>query len=139
MKRITQYFEKFVIISLTTLMGIIVIASTIELAYVLFLEFTIPKENSVLIRLDGLFEVFGLFFNVLIGFELYETVKLYLKENVFHAELILLVGLIAISRKVILLDYETMQPLTLIGIAALIGTITTGYYVIKKSHKQNVE
>ncbi len=135
MKKITTYFEKFVVVTLTILMGIIVVASTIELAYVLFINFTESYENNILIDLDNLFEIFGLFFNVLIGFELYETVKLYLKENIFHAELILLVGLIAISRKVILLDYKTMEPLSIIGIAILIGTMTGGYYVIKKVQK----
>jgi uncharacterized membrane protein (DUF373 family) len=118
-------------------MGIVVVAATAELAYVLFKDLSESHENNLFIDLDDLFELFGLFFNVLIGFELYETVKLYLKENVFHAELILLVGLIAISRKVILLDYETMEPLSIIGIAILIGTITGGYYLIKKSHKAN--
>ena len=133
MKKIETCFEKTIIISLTVLMGIIVAASTIELAYMLFIEFITTSEQSILIDLDNLFEVFGLFFNVLIGFELYETVKLYLKENIFHAELILLVALIAISRKVILLDYRSMDPLSIIGIAILIGTITGGYYLIKKS------
>ena len=68
---------------------------------------------------------------------MFETVKMYLKDNVFHAELILLVGLIAISRKVILLDYQSMDALSIIGIAILIGTKTGDYYLLKKSHKHN--
>lgn len=136
MKIFTTYFEKIIIISLTVLMGIVVAASTVELAYTLFLSFTQVSEKDVFVSLDKLFEIFGLFFNVLIGFELYETVKLYLKENIFHAELILLVGLIAVSRKVILLDYNTIEPLSIIGIAILIGAITGGYYLLKRSHKE---
>jgi uncharacterized membrane protein (DUF373 family) len=45
-------------------------------------------------------EIFGFVLIVLIGFELYETVKLYLKENAFHGEVILMVSLISVSRKV---------------------------------------
>lgn len=135
MDKLIKYFEKFVIVSLTILMGIVVIASTIELVYALYLDFFVrPHQDNLLISLNQLSEVFGLFFNVLIGFELFETVKMYLKDNVFHAELILLVGLIAISRKVILLDYQSMDALSIIGIAFLIGTITGGYYLLKKSH-----
>jgi len=89
-----------------------------------------------LISLNELYEIFGLFFNVLIGFELFETVKMYLKDNVIHAELILLVSLIAVSRKVILLDYQSMDAMSIIGVAILIGTITGGYFLLKKSHQQ---
>ena len=102
METLIKYFEKFVIITLTVLMGIVVTASTVELVYALYLDFFIkPRHAVLLISLDELSEVFGLFFKVLIGFELFETVKMYLKDNVIHAELILLVGFIAVSRKVI--------------------------------------
>lgn len=135
MKLYIEYFERIVITSLTILMGIVVIASTVELVYVLYLDFFVkPRDGVILISLNELSEVFGLFFNVLIGFELFETVKMYLKDNVFHAELILLVGLIAVSRKVILLDYQSLDAITIMAIAILIGTITGGYYLLKKSH-----
>lgn len=135
MKLYIEYFERIVITSLTILMGIVVIASTVELVYVLYLDFFVkPRDGVILISLNELSEVFGLFFNVLIGFELFETVKMYLKDNVFHAELILLVGLIAVSRKVILLDYQSLDAMTIMAIAILIGTITGGYYLLKKSH-----
>jgi len=137
MKNLIKYFEKFIIVSLTILMGVVVIASTIELTYALYLDFFIkPKTDNLLISLNELYEIFGLFFNVLIGFELFETVKMYLKDNVIHAELILLVSLIAVSRKVILLDYQSMDAMSIIGVAILIGTITGGYFLLKKSHQQ---
>ncbi len=135
MKRIILNFERIIIIVLTVLMGIVVIASTIELTYMLFVRIIEPQEGKALLGLNDLFEIFGLFFNVLIGFELFETMKLFFKENVFHAELILLVALIAVSRKVILLDYSSMEPLSIIGVAILIGTITGGYYLIRNTQK----
>jgi uncharacterized membrane protein (DUF373 family) len=42
------------------------------------------------------------------------------------------VALIAISRKVITLDVNEYEPLTLLGTAALIVTIAIVYYFIKK-------
>lgn len=137
MKKIIANFEKVIIIILTVLMGLVVVASTIELAYMLFIRIFEPQEGTALLGLTDLFEIFGLFFNVLIGFELFETMRLFFKENVFHAELILLVALIAVSRKVILLDYSSMDSLSIIGVAVLIGTITGGYYMIRKSINQD--
>ncbi len=136
MKKIIANFERGIIIILTVLMGIVVIVSTIELTYMLFVRIFEPQEGKAMLGLNDLFEIFGLFFNVLIGFELFETMKLFFKENVFHAELILLVALIAVSRKVILLDYSSMEPLSIIGVAVLIGTITGGYYLIKTSQNK---
>ena len=139
MKKLINTFERTIIIFLSVLMGIIVVVSTIELAYVLFVAIFESQEEKSLIGLENLFEIFGLFFNVLIGFELFETMKLFFKENVLHAELILLVALIAVSRKVILLDFKHIAPLELIGVALLIGTITGGYYLIKNSDKKYSE
>ena len=136
MNKLSFYFEKTIVICLAILMGIIVMSSTVELAYLLAMGFIKQSDTGILIDINELSEIFGLFFNVLIGFELYETVKVYMEENVFHAELILLVALIAISRKVILIDFKSMPPLSIMGIAILIGTITGGYFLIKNTQNK---
>jgi uncharacterized membrane protein (DUF373 family) len=55
-----------------------------------------------------------------------------------HSEIVLEVALIAISRKVITLDVKEYEPLTLLGIAALIVTIAIAYYFIKKVRTDTV-
>ena len=45
--------------------------------------------------------------------------------------MVLLVGIIAIARKVVILEPKTMDALTLIGIAAIIFALTSGYYFVK--------
>jgi len=137
MQKLIKYFEKSIVITLIILMALIVALTTIELAIEL-LNKTINsvKYNGTIINLDDILHIFGLFFNVLIGLELFETVKLYLKENVFHAEIILLVGLIAVARKVIILNYEEMEPAKIIGIALLIATLAGGYFLLNRSRTQ---
>jgi uncharacterized membrane protein (DUF373 family) len=62
---------------------------------------------------------------------------LYLKENIFHAEYVLLVALIAITRKVIILEYDKVDNIMLFAIAAIILVLTIGYYLLKQGqHKQ---
>lgn len=136
MIKLIKYFEKSIVIALIILMAIIVTLTTIELAMDLISKtITSVKLDGVIINMDDILHIFGLFFNVLIGLELFETVKLYLKDSKFHAEIIILVGLIAVARKVIILDYEHINPLTLIGIALLIATLSGGYYLLKRIHK----
>ncbi len=126
--------EKIIIIILITLMAFVLVLSAVEVGIIVISEFSNPFEtNGIIIDINGLMEIFGFFLTVLIGFELFETVKLYLKENVFHGEVILLVSLIAVSRKVIVMDYSKEDPLTLIAIAALIAAISFGYHITKKT------
>ena len=68
---------------------------------------------------------------IVIGLELIETIKVYLVEEMVHVEVILLVTIIAIARKVIILDVKSAAPLTLIGVAAIILALSFGYYWLK--------
>lgn len=137
-ERIIKIVENTIIISLIIFMAIVLIFSTLELGVLLFDDIVnrMHKTGTV-INVNELVQIFGVFLNVLIGIELFETVKLYLKENVFHGEVILIVGLIAISRKVIILDYSNEDPFTIMAMALLIAAMTLGYFLIKKSRAKD--
>lgn len=131
---IIKLIERVIIISLVVLMAIVLVLSTAEVAVIVVTKLSNPLEDGgMFIDITGLMDIFGFFLIVLIGFELFETVKLYLKENVFHGEVILLVSLIAVARKVIVLDYTKEDPMSLIAIAVLIASISFGYFLIKKT------
>ncbi|MCK7532656.1 MAG: phosphate-starvation-inducible PsiE family protein [Marinilabiliales bacterium] len=51
-----------------------------------------------------LIAILGAFLLVLIGVELLDTIKAYFKENSIHVEIVVLLAVIAVARKVILLD-----------------------------------
>ncbi len=123
-------FEKIIIVSLMVMMVLVILISTIELAVLIIKDIIEPPRYWL--GIDQLFEIFGFFLMLLIGVELLETIKAYLSENVVHSEIVLEVALIAISRKVITLDVKVYEPLTLLGIAALIVAIAVAYIFIKK-------
>lgn len=69
---------------------------------------------------------------VIIGIELFESIiKTYLKEGVDHVKVVLAVAMIAIARKVIILDVKEISSLTMLGIAAIILALSIGYYLSK--------
>lgn len=137
-ENILKLVERVIIIAMVIFMAIVLIVATGEIAVVMYKGLVSPSpEAGMILDVNELVHIFGFFLNVLIGLELFETVKLYLKENVFHGEVILLVSLIAVARKVIVLDYKNTEPLTIIAIAILIGTISGGYYLLKKSLRDN--
>ncbi len=130
-RNILFYVEKTIIRSLIFLMSLILIAATIELAYQTFKAFY--YESEFLINPDSLMYLFGKFLLVLIGIELLDTIKVYFKKNVVHVEVVVLVAIIAIARKVIVLDFSEYTGLEIIGIGVIIIALATGYYLIKKA------
>jgi uncharacterized membrane protein (DUF373 family) len=77
---------------------------------------------------------------VMIGIELLETImKTYINQDQPHYEVVLSVAIIAIARKVIILDLKEVDSLSMVGIASLIVALTVGYYLMKKASSQNTE
>jgi len=124
-------FEKFIIRVLVVLMTFVLLLSTVELAWIIIKDVITPPV--FLLEIDELLEIFGLFMLVLIGIELLETIaKTYMAESVDHAQIVMAIAIIAIARKVIILDVKDLSGLALVGIAAIILALSIGYYLIKK-------
>ncbi len=77
--------------------------------------------------------VFAFFLMVLIGLELVETIRMYLDENIFHVEVVVLVAIIAVARKIIIIDYYSTSYEILLSIAALMIALSTGYFLLKRA------
>ena len=131
MNKIASYIEKTIIYALIIMMALVLILATIELGY--YLIKSIIDSNYLLIDLDNLMDLFGVFLLVLIGIELLDTIKVYLKQNVVHVEVVVLVAIIAIARKVVVLKVEELSGEIIIGIGVLIISLSIAYYLIKKS------
>ena len=130
MQAFLKKFERIIVVSLITMMVIVVVLATIELGWLILRDIITPP--IIILEIDELLEIFGFFLLVLIGIELLETIKAYLLTNVIHVEIVLEVALIAIARKVIILDLNKYESLTLVGIAALIAAVALAYLVIKR-------
>ena len=128
-------FERIVVITLIIMMVFVVLCASIELGYIIIKDFLRPPMFMLVIA--DLLEIFGFFLLVLIGIELLETIKAYLVENVVHIMIVLEVALIAIARKVIILDIEKYDGLTIIGTAGLIMAVAVAYFCIKRRLPHN--
>ncbi len=122
--------ERLIVYSLVIMMAVILVLATIELAYKVVLSIIQPP--FLLLDFDQVLELFGASLLVLIGIELLDTIKIYFKRNVVHVEVVVLVAIIAIARKVIVLEPDAYDGLTLIGIAAITIALAVSYYLIKK-------
>lgn len=110
--------QKFTVLVLAGMLIVVMVLSTIHLGVLICHEIWTPPR--FLIRVEGLLEIFGYFLLVLIGVELIETLKAYVKKDAIHIRVVLEVALIAMARKVIIEEPNNVPSLTLFGIAALI-------------------
>jgi uncharacterized membrane protein (DUF373 family) len=122
--------ERVIVLSLLVMMVAVVFLSTVELGWIITKDIITPPV--FLLDIDELLDIFGMFLLVLIGVELLETVKMYLTQKTVHVEVVFTVAMIAIARKVIILDIKEVPSLTLIGIGTIIVALSAGYYLIAR-------
>ncbi|NMB79189.1 MAG: hypothetical protein GYA23_08855 [Methanomicrobiales archaeon] len=132
---IIEKIEKVIYAALMFMLIFVLLAAIVDLAYLLYQGlFTI---TPYLLEAHELIAVLGAFLLVLIGVELLDTIKAYFRENTIHVEIVVLLAIIAVARKVILLDPGTMSGfdygIELIGIGIIVVGLSAGYYLIKKA------
>jgi uncharacterized membrane protein (DUF373 family) len=131
-------YEKLMIQALMVMMAIVLGFATVDLAWLIIKDAWRPP--FLLLSVDQLLDIFGLFMLVLIGIELLETIiKTYISQGQPHYEVVLSVAIIAIARKVIILDLKEVDSLSLIGIASIVIALTVGYFLMKRSHSHDKE
>lgn len=117
------------------MLAVVVLLSTVHLGVLIVDEVLAPPR--FLIRVQGLLEIFGYFLLVLIGVELLETLKAYLRKDVIHVRVVLEVALIAMARKVIIEEPNTVPAVTLLGIAALILALGIAFYFERQAKRES--
>jgi uncharacterized membrane protein (DUF373 family) len=129
--------QKLIALVLGILLIVVVALSTVDLGFLIAQD--IWKPPRFLIPVQGLLEIFSFFLVILIGVELLETLKAYVKKDVIHVRLVLEVALIAMARKVIILEPNSVTALTLFGMAALISALGAAFYFERKAHREQLD
>jgi uncharacterized membrane protein (DUF373 family) len=128
---------------MSILMVFVIIASVADVSYVVYDKIVLSKPIGV-IQIEDILIILGAFIGVLIAIEIFNNIVIYLKEDTVHAKLVLSTALIAVSRKVIILDYKTAEPHYIYALAAAILATALAYWiithkVIPQSHEENVK
>ena len=134
METLLARIQKFTVVALASMLAVVVVLSTVHLGVLIAQEIWEPPR--FLIRVQGLLEIFGYFLLVLIGVELLETLKAYLKRDVIHVRVVLEVALIAMARKVIIEEPNAVPGSTLLGIAALILALGIAFYFERQAKRE---
>ena len=131
MLEIVHKFERIIYGVLIAMLMIVLSFAIVELGWIMFTSLINPPV--LILENHELVNVLGVFLLVLIAVELLDTIVAYFKENTIHVEIVVLLALIAISRKVILLDPAQSNPVELIGIGIMVIGLAGAFFLVKKA------
>ncbi len=128
----------------------IVIAKLLSIAMVLVtfvalaqLSYTLVDKLIVTVKRSSnddfnaiLFELFGLVLNVLIALEILANITAYLRKNVTQIELVIVTSLIAVARKIIILDLEKKSSSDLVALAVAVFSLSISYVIVHQINKK---
>lgn len=116
---------------LAVIMTLVIILGVADVIYVLWQRLMAPP--FMLLEISDILATFGAFMAVLIAIEIYNNIILYVHS--YHdyrlaAEIVLVTALMAVARKVIVLDFKEVGPEHVYGTAAVTFALVIGYYLI---------
>ena len=125
--QVEDFFAK--ILSLA-MIGVILFA-ILDLCIVLGQELLSPPVGRFS---TTLLKIFGLFLNILIALEITQNITSYLKSHSIQIEMVIITSLIAVARKIIILDFEKISELELLALAATIFALSICYWLVRRTN-----
>lgn len=123
-----QAVIRFAVRLLALLMVGVIFWGVADVVYVLYRRILEPPLG--LLAISDILATFGAFMAVLIAIEIFHNIVLYLRSDVIHIKVVLATALMAIARKVIVLDFDVTPQAYVFGIAAVVGALGLVYWLV---------
>jgi uncharacterized membrane protein (DUF373 family) len=129
-------FEQGLALALLVLISLVAVIAVIEL-WITLLRDLMTADSILPLDLSELFGIFGMFLVVLIAVELMASIHMYMMDKSIHVEIMLLIAITALARKVVVLDLEGKgnPGMYMLGLAALLSALIGGFYLVKRIDK----
>ncbi len=129
---------QFCVRALAILMVFVILHGVLDVGMILY--DSIIKSSNFLLSVNDIIATFGSFMAVLIAIEIFENIILYLRDDVIHVKIVMATALMAVARKVIIVDYDKAAPSYIYSLAAAVIALSLGYWLVRKmSHnKENI-
>jgi uncharacterized membrane protein (DUF373 family) len=133
-----QWFELLTVAGLTLMVAISVVLTMINAGYELFQIMGGGIHNF---GHDQFVTVFGAFMTVLIALEFNHTVLPEISSGtpIVKVRAVILVALLALARKLVLVDYHQEDYTSLIGLGVLVIAATIAYWVVRQDEFETVK
>lgn len=109
----------------------VVFFTIVDLFIVLVQELLSPPSGRFS---TSLLKILGLFLNILIALEITQNITSYLSSHTIQIELVIITSLIAVARKIILLDFQKISDSELLALAATIFALSICYWLVRRTN-----
>lgn len=113
---------------LAILMVVVIFLGVIDVCYHLYDALKEPPIAHLTV--SEIFEIFGAFMVVLIAIEIFINIRLYLGSNTLPIRLVIATALMAIARKVIVLDITQVEASYVFAIGAVTLALGITYWLV---------
>ncbi|MFZ1234119.1 MAG: phosphate-starvation-inducible PsiE family protein [Thiofilum sp.] len=119
---------------LAVIMMFVILWGIGDVVYVLYQRLMAPPKY--LLEISDIFQTFGAFMAVMIAIEIFINIRLYLGTNVIPVQLVVATALMAVARKLIVLDSEKATPEYILSISAAAFALGITYWLMGRNHNQ---
>jgi uncharacterized membrane protein (DUF373 family) len=120
----------FAVRLLAILMTLVILWGVADVGYVLYEK--LVEEPFLMLTISDILATFGAFMAVLIAIEIFVNINIYLREDVIHVKIVMATALMAIARKVIILDYSKISAEYVWATAGVVLAMSTAYWMVHK-------
>ena len=126
-----ERFEQGIALILTGLIAVVIVIATLELTKEILQLILADRMNPLDHRLFQ--TLFGQVMTVLIALELKHSILRVVarKENIIQVKTVLLIGLLAISRKFIVLDLNEVQAEMVLALSVSVIALAIAYWIVR--------
>ena len=135
-EHLIRKFETCVSYVLMVMIGIVILLAVLDVGWLIAKDVLTPPV--LILDTHELLDLFGMFLLVLIGLELLETIYSFHENRIIRAEIIVIVALIALARKIIILDETKLSSLNFLEIGVLMIGLAGAYFLLRVT-KENFQ
>jgi uncharacterized membrane protein (DUF373 family) len=129
--RMLRMIIRFGVRCMAILMTLVILLGVVDVGVEIYQKLMTPP--FMMLTISDLLASFGAFMAVLIAIEIFINITIYLRHDVIHVQIVMATALMAIARKVIILDFKTITPDYMFATALLVFAMGMGYWFVVRN------
>lgn len=126
---------RFAVKLLAILMVVVIFFGIADVVYVLYQRLTTGPHY--LLNISEIFETFAAFLAVLVAIEIFVNIRIYLSSYELPVKLVVATALMAVARKIIVLDFEKIAALEVFSLGVVVLALGGTYcYMLHAQHRE---
>ncbi len=118
---------------LAAIMIVVIFLGVVDVLWVLYQRLVTPP--MFILKINDILATFGAFMAVLIAIEIFINITVYLRDEEIHVKVVMATALVAIARKVIVLDFSAISAAEAAAIAGIMLATSVGYWLLTFKQK----